>query len=245
MKKILLLFLVVSLQQVNAQFFRGFGIFGAVNHSCHYYKNGDADKRTLDPLDYNSSTYAYYYPRNHISREYFSWGAGIFAELLPYDRIRWQTELEYTHKGAKEKELVDPFLGTRTDGFSVNKYTYFQWNNYLKFYNPIGLSSHWYLLAGIRLEYLFSQSISAYGPYAGNFPKIFFSGDVGLGYEFPLFKNFYGFTEYHWNPDILSHKKDAVSYRNRTFEFRVGIMYRPRKRNIDDCNAPRYNGPAY
>jgi hypothetical protein len=245
MKKILLIFLILSLQKANAQFFRGVGIFGAVNHSCHYYKNGDADKRTLDPLDFNSSTYTYYYPRNHISREYFSWGAGIFAELLPYDRVRWQTEFEFTHKGAKEKELLDPFVGTRSSGFSVNKYTYIQWNNYLKFYNPIGLSSHWYLLAGIKLEYLFSQSVSAYNAYAGSLPKIFFSGDVGLGYEFPLFKNFYGFTEYHWNPDILSHKKDAVRYRNRTFEFKVGIMYRPRKRSIDDCNAPRYNGPAY
>ncbi len=245
MKKILILILMICLYNANAQFFRGVGVFGAVNHSCHYYKNGDADKRTLDPLDYNSSTYNYYYPRNHISREYFSWGAGIFAELLPYDRVRWQTEFEFTHKGAKEKELLDPFVGTRTSGFSVNKYTYIQWNNYLKFYNPIGLSSHWYLLAGIKLEYLFSQSVSAYNAYAGNLPKIFFSGDVGLGYEFPLFKNFYGFTEYHWNPDIISHKKDAVRYRNRTFELKVGIMYRPRKRNIDDCNAPRYNGPAY
>ena len=190
MKKILILILMICLYNANAQFFRGVGIFGAVNHSCHYYKNGDADKRTLDPLDYNSSTYNYYYPRNHISREYFSWGAGIFAELLPYDRVRWQTEFEFTHKGAKEKELLDPFVGTRTSGFSVNKYTYIQWNNYLKFYNPIGLSSHWYLLAGIKLEYLFSQSVSAYNAYAGNLPKIFFSGDVGLGYEFPLFKNF-------------------------------------------------------
>jgi len=245
MKKFLVIILMALLYNANAQFFRGVGIFGAVNHSCHYYNNKDADKRTLDPLDFNSSTYTYYYPRNHISREYFSWGAGIFAELLPYDRVRWQTELEYTHKGAKEKELLDPFIGTRTDGFSVNKYTYFQWNNYLKFYNPLGYSSHWYVLAGVKLEYLFSQSVSAYTRYAGSLPKIFFSGDVALGYEFPLFKNFYGFTEYHWNPDILSHKKDAVRYRNRTFELKVGIMYRPRKRNIDDCNAPRYNGPAY
>ena len=58
--------------------------------------------------------------------------------------------------------------------------------------------------------------------------------------NFHYLKIFYGFTEYHWNPDIISHKKDAVRYRNRTFELKVGIMYRPRKRNIDDCNAPRY-----
>ena len=245
MKRIITLFLFICLQKANAQFFRGFGIFGAATESAHFYKNKDQDKRDYNPLNYNSTTYPEYYPRNHISHEYFSWGAGIFAEFLSYDRLRWQTELEYTHKGAKEKELINPFDGTRAGSFSTNKYTYFQWNNYLKFYNPIGLSSHWYLMPGIRLEYLFQKSITAYAPYAGSFPTIFFSGNVGLGYEFPILKKISGFVEYHWNPDILSHHKDNVVYRNRTFELRVGLMYRPRKRSIDDCNAPRYNGPAY
>ena len=244
LKKILILFLLICLQKANAQFFRGFGIFGAVNHSCHYYKNTNQDRRDYDPLNYQNNI-TDYYPRSHISREYFSWGAGIFAEFLRYDNVRWQTELEYTHKGAREKELLDPLVGIRADGFSTNKYTYIQWNNYLKFYSPLGLSSRWYLMPGVKLDYLFNSSVSAYTPYAGSFPKIFFSGVVGLGYEFPILKKISAFVEYHWNPDVLSHRKDGTKFRNRTFELRVGLIYRPRKRNIDDCNAPRYNGPAY
>jgi hypothetical protein len=100
-------------------------------------------------------------------------------------------------------------------------------------------------MPGIRLEYLFQKSVSAFKDYSGNMPTIFFSGNVGLGYEFPVFKKISAFVEYHWNPDILSHKKNNIQYRNRTFELRVGLIYRPRKRSIDDCNAPRYNGPAY
>ena len=53
------------------------------------------------------------------------------------------------------------------------------------------------------------------------------------------------FVEYHWNPDIIRHTHDNVKVRNRTFELRVGLVYRKKKRSIDDCNAPRYNGPAY
>ena len=53
------------------------------------------------------------------------------SACLNREHLRWQTELEYTHKGAREKELIDPFIGTRSGGFSTNKYTYIQWNNYL------------------------------------------------------------------------------------------------------------------
>lgn len=245
MKKVFVLLFFVSLSPTKAQFFRGIGVFGAGNHSAHTYQNKNEAQK--DAMTDTPTTFPYnaYYPQSHISSEYFSWGAGVFAEFLRYDHVRWQTEFEYTHKGAKEKELTDPFLGTRAGSFSTNKYTYIQWNNYLKFYNPIGSSSHWYLMPGIRLEYLFKQSISAFTPYAGDLPKVFFSGDVALGYEFPIVKKIFAFVEYHWNPDILWHKKNDVKYRNRTFELRVGLVYRPRKRNIDDCNAPRYKGPAY
>ncbi|MCE3229119.1 MAG: hypothetical protein K0S32_3670 [Bacteroidetes bacterium] len=248
MKKVIFsLLLMISLAssaQYGPQWFKGFGLFGALTQSAHYYKNLDQDKRDYDPLNY-SSTYSYYYPRNHISREGFNWGAGVFAELSPGDRVRWQTEFEYANKSVKEKELLDPLVGTRSDNFVKNKNTYIQWNNYLKFYNPMGYGSHWYVLAGVRLEYLFKRSISAYSAFAGNFARFWGSGDLALGYEFPITKKFSGFTEYHWNPDVLSHRFDNVRVRNRTFELRVGIMYRPRQRSIDDCNAPRYKGPAY
>ena len=245
LKKVLILFLLICLQKANAQFFRGVGIFGAVNHSAHYYQNTNDGQKDANIDTPTSFPFLAYYPQDHISREYFSWGAGVFVELLNRDNVRWQTELEYTHKGAKEREVIDPFIGTRAGGYSVNKYTYIQWNNYLKYFGPFGLSSRWYLMPGVKLDYLFKKSVSAFTAYSGSFPLIFFSGNVGLGYEFPILKKISCFVEYHWNPDVLSHRKDGVKYRNRTFELRVGLVYRPRKKSIDDCNAPRYNGPAY
>lgn len=228
----------------NAQFnkfFRGFGIFGALTESCHYYRNLDASKK--DPLIYNPT---YYYPQNHISAEHFSWAAGIFAEFFRHDHIRWQTELEYANKGASEMPIINPYLGTRSGSFTNNTYTYIQWNNYLKFFGPFGLPNNIYLMPGIKLEYLFQQSTPVFAPYSSNFAKFWASGDVGIGYEFPLFKRISGFVEYHWNNDVLPHSPlNDVKIRNRTFEYRFGLIYRPRKRYIDDCNAPRYNGPAY
>ncbi len=226
-------------------FFKGFGIFIAGTESAHYYENAAQSKKDANVDVSNSFPINAYYPQNHISREYFSWGAGLFAEFSTKERFRWQTEFEYVTKGAKEKEVIDPFIGTRSGSFGVNKYTYIQWNNYLKFYNPIGFGAHWYFMPGIRLEYLFSKSTSVFTNVSGSFAKFWFSGNAALGYEFPITKKLFGFTEFHYNPDILRHKSDDVKVRNRTFELRVGIVYRPRQRRIDDCNAPRYNGPAY
>lgn len=240
MKKLIPLILILSASISKAQFFKGVGIFGALTQSAHYYKNADTDRKLDTPYVFNR-----FYPPSHISKEFFNWGAGLFLEFSTRDNLRWQTEFEYTHKGAKEKELTNAFTGEREDNFRVNKYTYIQWNNYLKFYNPIGFSSHWYIMPGIRLEYLLNNSASVFTPVSGNFPRFWFSGDIGIGYEFPLFKKISAFVEYHWNPDIIRHKHDNVKVRNRTFELRVGLVYRKKKRSIDDCNAPRYNGPAY
>ncbi len=225
----------VSLAQ--AQFvYRGVGIFGALTQSAHYYKNLDTERKPYD------SAYRVFYPQTHISKEFFSWGAGIFLELGA-PRVRWQTELEYANKGANEMELVNAYTGDRTGSFSANKYTYIQWNNYLKFYNPLG-RAHWYFMPGIRLEYLFRNSATVFVPVSGNFPKFWFSGNLGLGYEVPLVRKLSLFFEYHWNPDIIPHKHDNVRVRNRTFEYRIGIVMRPKKRSVDDCNAPVYRGPA-
>lgn len=228
----------------SAQFFRGAGIFGAANHSMNQYKNLDEDKRDWNRDSLSGYNYSYYYPQGLISREYFSWGAGIFAEFGG-NYGRWQTEIEYTHKGARAPELLEPFNGIRATDYSTNKYTYIQWNNYLKYFGPFGLHPNLYLMPGIRLEYLLSSSAAFYTPYSSSFPKFWFSGNLGLGYEFPILKKINAFVEYHWNPDIIYHKKDQVKARNRTFELRFGLVYRPKKRSIDDCNAPRYKGPAY
>lgn len=241
MKKYLILYSsFIFAITAKAQFLRGIGIFGAATQSAHYYKNRDAGLK--DPLVFVPS---YYYPTSHISSEYFSWGAGVFAEFLRHDHFRWQTELEYANKGARETEVIDQYMGTRTDKKQNNKYTYFQWNNYLKIYYPIFSFSHTYLLPGIRLEYLYKSSTPVFSSVSGDFPRFWFSGNLALGYEFPLFKNISGFTEFHWNPDIIRHRHGSTVVRNRTFELRFGMIWRKRQRHIDDCNAPKYHGPNY
>lgn len=245
MKKIILILTVLISLNTNAQFFRGIGIFGAFTHSAHRYQNKDEGLKDPNVDNYNNLNVKAYYPSSHYSHEYFSWGAGLFAEFGSHDNFRWQTEFEYTHKGAQEKEIIDLLFGTRAGSFGVNKYTYIQWNNYLKYFAPFGLSSRYYLMPGIRLEYLFQKSTAVFNPYSSNFQTFWFSGNLGLGYEFPLVKKINMFVEYHWNPDILRQHTDNVYIRNRTYEFRVGLIYRPRHRNIDDCNSPRYNGPGY
>jgi hypothetical protein len=240
MKKLFLIIIFIfHLGRAYSQsIYKGVGIFGALTQSAHYYKNLDTDKKGTDTV------YKYYYPQTHISKEFFSWGAGIFVELSGRDDIRWQTELEYANKGANEMELVNAYTGDRTGVYTPNKFTYIQWNNYAKFYNPIG-NAHWYIMPGIRLEYLFKSAPTVFIPVSSNFPQFWFSGDIGLGYEFHLFKKFSAFIEYHWNPDIIPHTHDNTRVRNRTLELRAGIVMRPRKKQIDDCNAPVYRGPAY
>jgi hypothetical protein len=225
---------------LQAQFrYRGLGIFGAMTQSAHYYTNTDTDKKNDSVVVFD-----YFYAQTHHSKEYFNWGAGIFLELGG-DRTRWQTELEYCNKGANERELTNAYTGDRVDQFSVNKLTYIQWNNYLKFWYPAGYN-HWYWMAGVRLEYLFSKSVTAFTAFSGDFPTFWFSGDVALGYEFPLVKKYSIFVEYHFNPDVWYHThNNNTRIMNRTLELRVGIVMRPKKKSIDDCNAPVYRGPAY
>jgi hypothetical protein len=242
MKKIILSILILgSLQQASAQkLFKGAGVFGALTMSKHEYRNLDTDKKDT------SYTFQHFYPQTHISKEFFNWGAGVFLELSRRDKIRWQTELAYMNKGASERAILDPFIGLREDVFRPTKLSYLQWNNYLKFYNRLFYSSHWYFMAGIRLEYLLTRSAYAYPDVIVAFPRLWFSGDLGLGYEFSVTERIGVFVETHWNPDIIPHKYgENTRVRARTFEARVGLTYRPKKRRIDDCNAPVYRGPAY
>ncbi len=218
--------------------FKGAGIYGAGLTSAHYYKN---DLSTVTIQDSNGTKW--YYPQTHISKEFINWGAGAFAEFSLFRRIRWQTELEYANKGAQEMEIVDR-MEQRSGSYSPNKYTYIQWNNYAKSYTPL-LFGSFYWMAGVRVEYLFKKSTPVFAPYSANLKQFWFSGDLGIGWEIRLTERFYLFTEGHWNPDVISQKQDFLKIRNRTFELRLGITYRPRKQKVDDCNAPVYKGPAY
>ena len=241
MRHLILSIFLVGIYAAKAQFFKGVGIFGAVNTSAHFYKNLDTYRKLDTPYVLNR-----FYVPSHISKELINWGAGIFAEFSTRDKLRWQTEVMYTHKGAKEMELVAPYTtGNRTGTYVTNKYTYIQWNNYLKFYNPAGFGSHWYVMPGIRLEYLFRKSTPVFSQVSSNFPTFWFSGDLGAGYEFPFLRGINAFTEFHWNPDLIRRRQDNVRVWARTYELRVGLVLRKKRKGVDDCTAPRYNGPAY
>jgi hypothetical protein len=239
-KKIAVILFCMYLTGAHSQsWFRGVGIFGALTESQHHYYNQDTKLKATD-----DTTYTVYHPQTHYSKEYFSWGAGIFLELSRNENVRWQTELEYCNKGASEKELINGYTGERSPDFSVNKYGYLQWNNYLKFWYPAGFA-HWYWMIGIRLEYKLTSSATVLKSVSGAFPSFWFNPDLGVGYEYPFFKKYSLFAEYHLNPDVLAHTHGNTKVWNRTLELRIGIVMRPQKRRVDDCNAPVYRGPAY
>ena len=241
MSRLIVFFLVLWVGSASAQFrYRGVGIFGSFTHSAHYYNNEDTDKKVQDSAVQKHPEY--FYPHTHHSKEFLNWGAGIFVEF-GRQRLRWQTELEYINKGANERPLVNPVTAEVSDDYLSNKLTYIQWNNYLKFYYPLGYA-HWYIMPGVRLEYLFRSAVNVFPEISANFPQFWFSANLGVGYEFPIVRNISGLVEYHWNPDVLRHRHGNTTVRNRTNELRVGLVLRPKKKSIDDCNAPVYRGPA-
>ncbi len=240
MKRILffifLVGIVFSASSQYGNFFRGIGIFVGPNTTAHTYINAGALAK--DP---NNPVFNDYYPQNHTSGDYINLGAGILLEFLRYDRIRWQTEIEYTGKGAVEKER-DWLTGTEI-GLGVNTYQYIQWNNYLKYFWYQGDRGDWYVMVGGKLEFNFSRSTPIYAAVAGTFPAFWFSGDVAIGREFFTWKRFHPFIELHWNPDLFFQPpRITTTVISRTFELRFGIIYRPLKKSIDDCNAPKYHG---
>lgn len=230
--------LAISSGGLMAQFvYRGAGIFGALTSGAHYYTNTLWEENPLD------TSFAALYPQSHHSKERLSWGAGAFAEFGG-PALRWQTELEYCNKGAREMEVVNPRTGLRSGSYEANRLAYIQWNNYAKYFFPLGFELG-YVMAGVRGEYLLRNSSPVFTPVSSDFPKFWFSGDAAIGYEFLLVKKFSAFVELHWNPDILKHEHGAIRARSRTFELRIGVVMRPKKRSVDDCNAPVYKGPAY
>ena len=242
MKRIIIIFFLVTAGiEANAQFFRGVGLFVAGNSTAHRYRN--LQQHLKDPNVYVPE---YYYPPNHYSHDLQGFGVGLLFEFLRYEHIRWQTEFEYTTKGALERVIVDPYLGT-TNGRAANIYNYIQWNNYLKYMGNYTRKGQWYTMLGARLEYLNSFAAPVYAPVSATFPKIWVSGDVALGYELFTWKRLHPFFEFHFNPDVMYQpiRYGLNSVRSRTFELRIGLIFRPMPKSIDDCNAPKYHGNYY
>lgn len=235
MKRIIAICVLVYMSfQMHAQFIRGLGLFVGVTSSRHRYVNTSA----VDSL------YSHKFPApSHKSAEYVSWSVGILGEFLRYDRIRWQTELEYCNKGAVERSFLFTFAGDRGPA-TTNAFSYIQWNNYAKIFLNEGYRGTPYVMIGARIEYNLRRAITIYPTVVGALPKLHISPDVAIGYEFVTYSKFKPFVELHYNPDLINKKIDNIAFNNRTWELRVGIIYRPEKR-LDNCNAPRFHGSGY
>ncbi len=228
------LLLLFSAIQIQAQFLRGVGIFVGVTSSRHGYKNTSAADSTFANK---------FVAPSHRSSEYVSWSVGLLGEFLKYDHFRWQTELEYCNKGAVEHPFLSPFTTDRGPA-TVNAYSYIQWNNYAKVFLREGYRGTPYWMIGARIEYNLKRAVTIYPTVAGALPKISFSPDVAIGYEFVTYSKFKPFAELHYNPDLLPKRFGNIAYNNRTWELRIGIIYRPEK-SLDKCNAPRFHGSGY
>ena len=220
-------------------FVQGFGGFVGETTSRDMYKNSNPTSFQSDP------TFLHAHPPSHNSTERESWSLGVYLEMLRSANWRWVSELDYCNKGAKEEdELLNPITNKTTS--ATNKYGNIQWNNYLKRLINLGFRFKTYIMFGVRAEYTMISSTPAYSYIAGNARNITASGDMGVGAEFRLRGPWKLFIEEHYNPDILSvYNKNKVTLWNRTWETRVGIIYRFKTgiSSLDlDCNAPTYHG---
>jgi hypothetical protein len=232
MKNSFYFLLLVLSCSLNAQIVNGFGIFASGTSSRHDYVNSN------DPANFPKRILI---PESHRSSERLSWGIGVMAELFNFFGCRWQSELEYINKGAKEKnELISIENDERRE--NTNKYKYIGFNNFIKYrFETINFTSSF--LIGARAEYMLGKETPAYEPVSSQFKKLTFSPDIGLGFEpFTIGKLKYT-AELHYNPDLLKqYDKDNLQVKNRTWELRLGIMLRNRESVDIDCNAPVYRG---
>lgn len=235
-KLIIFLALIHFTVEMNAQFFRGAGFFIGPTTSSNRYRN-------LNAVD--NVTYAHAIPApSHRSGELISFSVGIFGEFLKFDHVRWQTEFEYCTKGGVERPTIFPGTGLR-DGATPNVFTNIQWNNFVKIFGRSGRRGIPYLMLGARLEYNMARSITAYAAVSGAALKINLTPDAGVGYEFNSRRRWHLFTEVHYNPDAIKVVAANVAFWQRMWELRIGLIYRPKGKAIDDCNAPRYHGSNY
>ena len=227
----LILFFISSFT-IRAQIINGFGAFVSGTSSRHQYVNSN------NPDEFPKRILI---PESHRSSERVSWGVGVVAELFNFFGCRWQSEFEYINKGAIEKnELISIENNNRRE--NTNKYAYIGFNNFIKYRLELINFTGSFLL-GARAEYMLSKSTPAYESVASNFKNLTFSPDIGIGFEpFTIGKLKY-FTELHYNPDVLKqYDKNSITATNRTWELRIGIMFR-KKETVDiDCNAPVYRG---
>ncbi|MBI3502246.1 MAG: hypothetical protein HY063_10665 [Bacteroidetes bacterium] len=197
-----------------AQFFKGIGITGGVTMAREKwfdtYPDGTTDKLR--------------------KKNIFGFNGSLRAEFIDNDNIRWVTEFQFNQKGCKDK----------TDSATYkDKLNYICWNNFLKLQYET-FDGYPYLLLGPRVEYLLTQATKS-PAITGAFQKFNFSWGAGIGYEKIVYEYFKPFVELHYNPDTpfyYAYKTEPLKIRNRAWELRIGIIFRPG--GHDSCPAVIY-----
>jgi hypothetical protein len=79
------------------------------------------------------------------------------------------------------------------------------------------------------VEYLISKKITS-PSVTGDFKKFNFSWSIGVGFEKIVYSYFKPFVEIHYNPDTpfyYAYEKSPLQIRNRAWELRIGLIFRP------------------
>jgi hypothetical protein len=209
MKKICILFSFLFLScMMQAQILNSIGINVGANMSEEYWR-----------VHTDAHHVPYYYDDDQ--RWKYSWNLGIFAELFQNEHFRWDTEIQYNHKGGIDIDKTHKAAALATTN------THLCWNNYLKFRWELYQGTP-YVLLGIRIEDVLSTS-TASPPIAsqGPFVPIQLTPAVGVGWEFVTYGAIKPFIEYIYNPSPVigppSYHNGDLTIWNREMELRVGI----------------------
>lgn len=190
--------------QASAQFFQGIGITAGVTKA--------KQKWFLETLDI---------PTTKIvkKKNIIGFNGSIRAEFINSDYVRWVTEIQFNQKGCKDKGDSATYR---------NRLNYIGWNNFLKFQMET-YPGFFYLMLGPRVEYNLTQATNS-PDITGSFGKLNFSWGPAIGFEKIVFSNFKPFIELHYNPDTpfyYAYESTPLDIRNRAWELRIGIIYRP------------------
>lgn len=208
-KGLLLVVFLGSFVFANAQFVNGLGFMPGVTFSNQKLTDAAADTTSA-------------------KKYVLGFSGTFFMEFFEHKYLRWQSELQYSQKGAKQEF---------PNGDLTNKLQYASWNNYLKVrYEMLRIIP--FVLVGARLEYKLAQDIELL-EFTDKFEALHGSFAVGGGVEFVSFGNIKFIADVIYNPDFTNaYSSGPFTAKNNNFEARLGLKYQF-KRASGACNVPR------
>ncbi len=209
MKKLnIILFLILSCGFTNAQLLNSFGFNAGVTMADHIWRVATPSNQLVP----------YYY--DDAQKWVYNYNLAVFAEFFQNDHFRWDSEIQYNHKGSIDVDKTHKNANLKTTT------TQLCWNNYLKIRYELYQGVP-YLLLGIRLEDVLSTASASPPVERGAFYKLQVTPAAGAGWEFITYGSIKPFVELIYNPSPLigppSYHVDNLTLYNRALELRVGI----------------------